>query len=203
MGLISNGTTIFDAGAFAAGIGSSMTFIKKLTADGSGTNLTFVNGSSGVVIDSTYKEYIFIINNIHHEEADRNLSVNFRDGGSNYVAQKYTTFYYARHSEDDGSAELVYRAGTDTAGTGAQQLMNGIGNSADDCGSGYLHLFDPASTSSVKHFIATTNIMQDNVQSVEHHIAGFCNVTAAIDAVQFSVNSGNIDSGTISLYGIA
>ena len=58
MGLISNGTTIFDAGAFAAGIGSSMTFIKKLTASSSST-LTFHHGSSGVVLDSTYKEYLF------------------------------------------------------------------------------------------------------------------------------------------------
>ena len=202
MGVISNGTTLLDAGALDSGVATgSMTLIKTLTASSSGT-LSFVNGASNVVLDGTYKEYVFKIINIHPSES-ASFTVGFRDGGSNYDAAKITTFYYARHGEDDGSAELVYRGGTDTVGTGAQQLMNGIGNSADDCGSGYLHLFDPASTSSVKHFIATTNIMQDNVQSVEHHIAGFCNVTAAIDAVQFSVNSGNIDSGTISLYGIA
>ena len=61
MGLISNATTIFDAGAI--NVGGSMTFIKKLTASGS-ANLTFVNGSSDVVFDSTYKEYIFTFKNI-------------------------------------------------------------------------------------------------------------------------------------------
>ena len=32
---------------------------------------------------------------------------------------------------------------------------------------------------------------------------GYCNVTAAIDGVQFAMSSGNIDAGTIKLYGIA
>ena len=40
------------------------------------------------------------------------------------------------------------------------------------------------------------NIQQDNF------VAGYCNVTAAIDAVQFKQTSGNIDAGTIKLYGI-
>ena len=65
MGLISNGTTIFDAGALDSGLAKgAMTFIKKLTASGSAT-LSFVHGSSGVVLDDTYKEYVFTFNNIH------------------------------------------------------------------------------------------------------------------------------------------
>jgi len=36
-----------------------------------------------------------------------------------------------------------------------------------------------------------------------HHVAGYCNVTAAIDGVQFSFSSGNIDSGTIKMYGVS
>ena len=40
MGLISDGTTIFDAGSMAAGLGGSMTFIKKLTASSSSTAVT-------------------------------------------------------------------------------------------------------------------------------------------------------------------
>ena len=42
----------------------SMTFIKKLTASSSGT-LSFVDGASGVVLDNTYKEYVFTFKNIH------------------------------------------------------------------------------------------------------------------------------------------
>ena len=64
MGLISDGSTIFDAGAMAAGFGGGMTFIKKLTASSS-ANLSFVDGSSGVVLDSTFKEYLFTFKNIH------------------------------------------------------------------------------------------------------------------------------------------
>ena len=45
MGLISNGSTIFDAGSMASGFGGAMTFIKKLTSSSSAT-LDFLNGSS-------------------------------------------------------------------------------------------------------------------------------------------------------------
>ena len=64
MGLISNGTTVFDAGAMSAGFGGAMTFIKKLTASSSAT-LSFVNGASSVVLDNTYKSYLFVYNNYY------------------------------------------------------------------------------------------------------------------------------------------
>ena len=41
-----------------------MIFIKKLTASSSAT-LSFVDGSNGVVLDNTYKEYLFTFKNIH------------------------------------------------------------------------------------------------------------------------------------------
>ena len=34
------------------------------------------------------------------------------------------------------------------------------------------------------------------------YISGYANTTSAVDAVQFAMSSGNIDSGTIKLYGI-
>ena len=37
MGLISDGTTVFDSGSMASGFGGAMTFIKKLTASSSAT----------------------------------------------------------------------------------------------------------------------------------------------------------------------
>ena len=37
----------------------------------------------------------------------------------------------------------------------------------------------------------------------QNFVAGYCNVTAAIDGVQFSMSSGNIDSGTIKMYGVS
>ena len=145
------------------------------------------------------------LNNIHNSEADRNIFVNFSaDTGSNYNVTKTTTFFEAYHSEDNNTVSgPSYHTGKDLAqSTSAQQLMNGIKGDNDSCGVGFLHLFNPSSTTFVKHFLAQTNIMQDNTHSQFARVAGYCNTTSAIDAVQFSVNSGNIDSGTITLYGI-
>jgi len=183
--------------------GGSMTFIKKLTASSSGT-LSFVDGSASVVLDNTYKEYLFTFNNIHPEETDRNFTVNFSvDSGSNYNVTKTTTFFRAYHGEDASAGTLEYASGSDVAqGTGTQDLMNGIKNDNDGSGSGYLHLFNPSSTTFVKHFVSVTNIMQDNTQSFQANIAGYCNTTSAVDAVQFKMSSGDIDAGDICLYGI-
>jgi len=184
--------------------GGAMTVIKKLTASSSST-ISFVDGSSNVVLDNTYKEYLFILNNIHNSEADRNIFINFSaDTGSNYNVTKTTTFFEAYHSEGGSTVSgPSYHTGKDLAqSTSSQQLMNGIKGDDDSCGVGFVHLFNPSSTTFVKHFLAHTNIMQDNTHSQFARVAGYCNTTSAIDAVQFSVNSGNIDSGTITLYGI-
>jgi len=201
MGLISDGTTIFDAGAMSAGFGGSMVFIKKLTASSSGT-LSFVNGASGVVLDNTYKEYLFTFKNMHPSANGPYFQVNFRDGGTNYDAPKTTAFFAARHKEDDSAAALAYIDGNDLAqGTGAQFLDGfGINNDANSCVSGMLQLFDPASTTFHKHFLVTTS---GHAPASHNFTSGYCNTTAAIDGVQFTFQSGNIDAGDICLYGIA
>jgi len=183
--------------------GGAITFIKKLTASSSST-LSFVDGSSDVVLDSTYKEYLFIFHDIHHSEADRNFAFNLStDSGSNYNVAKTTTHFRTYSYEDGGGNTLEYRTGTDLAqGTGVQSLLQGIRGDNDSSGAGYMHLFNPSSTTFVKHFIAVGTYMQDNVLCETFYTAGYGNTTSAVDAVQFSVNSGNIDAGTITLYGI-
>ena len=183
--------------------GGAMTFIKKLTASSSST-LSFVNGSSDVVLDSTYKEYVFIFKDIHHSEADRNFSFNLStDSGSNYNVAKTTTHFRTYSNEDGGGNTLEYRTGSDLAqGTGVQSILRGIKGDNDASGAGYMHLFNPSSTTFVKHFIAVGTYMQDNTLSETFYTAGYGNTTSAVDAIQFSVNSGNIDAGTITLYGI-
>ena len=95
MALISAASTIFDAGSMSAGFGGSMTFIKKLTASGSGT-LNFVDGASGVVLDDTYKEYLFTFNNIHPASSNSYFQFNMStDSGSNYNVAKTTTWFQA------------------------------------------------------------------------------------------------------------
>jgi len=189
-------------GSVEAG-GGNMVFIKKLTASSSGT-LSFVDGASSVVLDSTYKEYLFTFKNIHPATDSTYFQVNFRDGGTDYDATKTTTFFRAYHDEGDTSTALEYRTADDLAqGTGVQRLAGGVGNGNDENTAGYLHLFNPSSTTFVKHFIART--IQNEGSSdmaVDTYIAGYCNVTAAIDGVQFSMASGNIDAGDICLYGI-
>ena len=201
MAVISNGTTIADAGAFSVNLGS-MVHIKTLTASNSG-DLTFVHGSSSVVLDSTYPIYVFKFINIHPASDGTHFQVGFRDGGSSYDATMTTTFFRAGHAEADNETYLAYRTDSDLAqSTSPQRLGIFVGNDNDQCCSGELHLFNPSSTTFVKNFIARTS----NTYYVDYHqdefIAGYANVTAAIDAVQFTMSSGNIDAGTIKLYGI-
>ena len=183
--------------------GGAMTFIKKLTASSSST-LSFVDGSSDVVLDNTYKEYIFIFNNIH-PSADGsqflfNLSV---DAGSNYNVTKTTTAFRSFHSEDDSATGLGYYTGGDLAqSTDFQRFADSLGNDNDQSLSGTFTLFNPSSTTFVKHFIANVNYSYDADYSLQYFMAGYGNTTSAINAIQFKMNSGNIDSGTITLYGI-
>jgi len=153
-------------------------------------------------IDDTYKEYIFKFYDIHPETNDANFQVNFRDGGSSYDATKTTTFFRAYHTEA-GSSGLEYRTANDLAqGTGVATLNIGTGNENDECLAGTLQLFAPSSTTFVKHFIADTNLYEGGDNSHRALVGGYCNVTAAIDGVQFSFSADSIQSGTIKMYGV-
>ena len=205
MGLISNGTTIFDAGAIDSGIAKgSMTFIKKLTASSS-SDLSFVNGSSNVVLDSTYKQYLFTFKNIH-PSASAKLGVNFSDDTSShsYNLTKTNTLFNIQHDEADTYAEVAYSANDDLAqSTSDMPLSPGSTHTNnDDNLNGFLHLFDPSNTTFVTHFIARVGHSADAAHN-ECHMAGYCNTTAAVTAVRFKFSSGNIDAGDICLYGIS
>ena len=180
--------------------GGAMTFIKKLTASSS-SSLTFTNGSSDVVLDSTYKEYMFVYQDIHPSANGPNFQVQFNAGGS--AATKTTTSFYAYHNEGDTSTQLTYQASYDLAqSTGAQTIATDVTNENDSSASGYVHLFNPSSTTFIKHFIATGTHMHDNIAVLNDFVAGYCNTTSAITEAVFSMQSGTIDAGTITLYGI-
>ena len=181
----------------------SMTFIKKLTASSSAT-LSFVDGADGVVLDDTYKEYVFTFNNIHPSadavEFKMNLST---DGGSNYNVTKTTTFFRATHLENDTTA-FAYRTGNDLAqSTAFQMLLDGVGNDNDSGASGTFTLYNPSSTVFVKHFISRSSTHQYESGVRDCFMAGYGNTTSAVNAIRFEMSSGNIDSGDICLYGIA
>ena len=181
----------------------SLTLIKTLTASSSST-LSFVNGSSDVVLDSTYKEYIFIFNNIHPSEDNRNFGFTMSvDGGSNYNVAKTTTFFYAYHDETGSYSGLTYHDGKDLQeGTGNQMVLVETGNDNDQSASGYLHLFNPASTTFVKHFISAGNSYEATNNSQNSFVAGYGNTTSAVDAIRFQMSTDEIQGGKIKMYGI-
>jgi len=180
----------------------SLVPIKTLTASSSAT-LSFVHGTDGVVLDSTYPIYKFEFINMHPATNSVQFQVGFRDGGTNYDAIKTTTVFGAYHSEAGDSTLLGYNTGIDQAqSTAYQPIIEYLGNDNDQSCSGTLQIFNPSSSTFVKHFIARTNYYSQDDLSRDYYLAGYCNTTVPIDGVQFKMSSGNIDSGTIKLYGI-
>ena len=182
----------------SSGGGGVWNLIETLTASSSAT-LSFTSG-----IDSTYDEYVFRFYNIH-PSAEASFGINFSDdGGSNYDLAKQSTSFSAWHNEADTDVQLVYRAAYDLAnGTGFQPIGGDVmTTNNDECGDGFLQLFNPSSTTFVKQFISRytphyPTFAQDGFTS------GYVNDTAAITAVQFAMSTGNIDVGVIKLYGIS
>ena len=183
---------------FGSANAGAMVFISKQTASSSAT-ISFTSG-----IDSTYKEYLFTFNNIH--PATDNAQFLFQtstDGGSNYNTTITSTFFYAYHFESGSTSALAYDANMDQAqGTSFQRIVDAIGSEADESMSGKLNIFNPSSTTFVKHYISECNSYVDGTYTTRYMSAGYYNTTSAIDAVQFKMSSGNIDAGDICLYGI-
>ena len=200
-----NNRGVKDATAFGS-ISSlgSLTLIKKQTASSSAT-ISFVDGSSGVVLDNTYKEYLFTFNNMHPDTDG--VSFQFQAnavGGSGFNETITSSFYRAYHGEGAEGGIVAYETGSDLAqSTSFQRITEElIGSDNDQCMSGYLHLFNPSSTTFVKHFIADTNSYHASNYSVRSFLGGYINTTSAIDEIQFKMHSGDIDSGDICLYGL-
>jgi len=204
MGLISNGSTIFDNGSMGSGFGGSMTFIKKLTASSSAT-LSFVDGTDGVVLDDTYKEYMFTFKNIH--PANNSAEFLFQtstDGGSSYGVTLTSTHFRSVNFENGAINLFSYNTTYDLAqSTSFQQLCRDISNNSDIALNGILNFYNPSSTTFVKHFTATVLSSDTDPASENEYVAGYFNTTSAINAIQFKFDGGNIDAGDICLYGIA
>jgi hypothetical protein len=175
-----------------------MILISEQTASGS-ASISFTSG-----IDSTYPIYRFEFINIHPQNNNVDFEFNLStDGGSNYNVTKTTTLFKPYHDEADTTTTLSYDDGRDIAqGTGYQDIATNFGNDNDQNLAGTLEIFNPSSTTFVKHFICRTQFTHHADYTVEHYVAGYGNTTSAIDAVRFQMSSGNIDDGTIKLYGI-
>ena len=184
------------------GAAKSLTHIKTLTASSSAT-LSFVNGSSDVVLDSTYPIYIFKYIGIH-PATQSNFSFQVDTGtNTNYNQTIQSIFFYGQEGESSDPL-LAYGSGQDQQlGTGFQDLSLGIdsdGNDSNCCG--HLHIFNPSSTTFAKQFLGLTALVGNGYYSYSNYSAGYFNTTNALTRFQFKMTSGNIDSGTITLYGI-
>ena len=178
----------------------SLTHISTATASAS-ASIEFTSG-----IDSTYKEYVFYIYDIHPS----NNSVHFEfngstDGGSNYNVTKTSSFFDAYHYENDTATGLNYNGNYDLAQSTNYQRFNAddfLGDDADQSLVATLRLFNPSSTTYVKHFIGTGQFSSDQQISINTYFAGYFNTTSAINSLAFRMSSGNIDAGQILLFGV-
>ena len=185
--------------ALPASIPSGALVLLSTQTASNSASLSFTSG-----IDSTYDSYVFKFINIHPATDDVAFTFNLStDAGSNYNVTKTTTKFYAYHFENDSATELTYQSNQDLAqSTAFQPLADRIGNGADETTSGYLQLFNPASTVYVKHFISSANEYNQADVSVNSYTAGYGNTTSAVNAIRFQMSSGNIDDGIIKMYGV-
>ena len=181
-----------------------LTLIKALTASSS-SSLDFVDGTSDVVFDNTYNEYQFQFVNMHPQTNQVDFTVQFNaSGGDGFDEVIQSTTFQSQHGEGDGGATVGYYAAYDQAqGTAYQALNYETGSDADQSVSGMLTLYDPSNTTFAKHFQARTQTAQGDDFSVDWHTAGYINTTSAIDEISFKFDSGNIDAGTIYMYGVS
>jgi hypothetical protein len=207
---ITTGGVILPAGINDASV-ASVTGLAQISAGDGITLISSQTASSSASIsftgiDSTYRTYLFKFINMHPQTNGVRFLFNLStDGGSSYNVTKTSSFFQAYHNEADSATNLNYDTSHDLAqGTGYQDMhTTGIGNDNDQSCSGYMYLFSPSNTTFVKHFLVNNNIYHDGDYLINSFIGGYGNTTSAVNAIDFKMSSGNIDSGTIHMYGIA
>lgn len=184
--------------ANATGTGA-LTKISSQTASSS-ASLSFTTG-----IDSTYKEYIFKFINIHPSAGSHLTFQGSTDGGSSYGVTCTSSAFHAYHNEGDSVTVLGYKTSADLAQSTSYipLFTENTGTGNDESYSGTLHFFDPSNDTFVKHFIASNNSSAPGGYTVNSYFGGYLNNTSAIDAIDFKMSSGNIDSGVIIMYGVS
>ena len=190
-------SSITSAGQLTSG---NLVPISEQTASGS-ASISFTSG-----IDSTYPIYRFEFINCHPATNGAEFTFQSDTGtNTNYNQTITSTSFQTNHKEDGSETGLAYATPFDQAqGTAFQTIQANIYNANDNGASGTLQIFNPSSTTFVKHFISDIQSQQlDGVgMSQRYFTAGYFNTTTPLTRFQFKMSSGNIDSGTIKLYGI-
>ena len=176
--------------------------ISTLISTATSSNVASVAITSG--IDSTYDHYMFVFTDITPatNETSFGFQVNATDGADYNDSAITSTLFMTYHQEDDGAAAISYQASYDQAqGTAYQPLCISIADDADAGAAGELHLFNPASTTYVKHFYSRLQVTESS-RADDAVMTGLINDATAIDDISFKMASGNFD-GVIQMYGIA
>jgi len=194
MAIISNGTTMLSSGAFDVSLGSQV-LLSEQTASAS-ASISFTSG-----IDSTYPIYYFELINIHPQNDIVDFKLSFTTDGTNFNATQTSTYFGSYHAESDAYSGLEYYAGEDVAQSSPAGIGDNLGADNDQSFSGTLTLFNPSSTTFVKHWICKNNFAEASAVNSSFQ-AGYVNTLSAVTGVRFQMVSGNIDAGTIKLYGI-
>jgi len=176
-----------------------LVLISTFTSDGSDATASFTSG-----IDSTYKEYLFVFNNIHVQNAGTILAFHpSTDGGSSYGVATTNTYSESQHSEADTVASLTYDSGKDQAQNTGLIYFGTAGDADNDASmSGIFKLYNPSSTTFVKHYVSAIQGMENGDISTLVLGAGYINTTSAVNAMRFQLTSGEIQGGTIDLFGV-
>lgn len=193
-----NNTSVGNVTSFASvPAGGQIILVSTQTASSS-ASISFTSN-----IDSTYDSYLFEFINLHPENDGRTFRVEFSaDGGSSFK-NVATTFYNALHSEDDSSYALVQREDSlDTNNTTPATLISSVGNDNDDSISGSLRIFDPSNSAHSTSFTSRIISAHDQPMVADCNVSGYVHDAAAINALKFTFNTGNIDSGKIKMYGV-
>jgi len=176
--------------------------IPTLISTSTASDSSSIDITSG--IDSTYDEYMFVFTDVNPVTDDMEFTFQVNAvGGSGYNETITSTYFRCLHDEADSQTGLAYGTADDQAqGTAFQAVADAIGNGADESCAGILHLFNPSSTTYVKHFYSRVQMYHLDDMSIERNAAGYINTTAAIDEISFKMTSGNFD-GVIQMYGIS
>ena len=189
------------------GAAKSLIHIKTITADSAST-VSFINGSSDVVFDNTYPIYLIKVVNAHLDTDDRNIVFNFTSDGTNFNVTKTTTNFRVTHQENGSNNTLAYRENADLAqSTGDQPLgeaLLGGSSNADGSSCAELLIFNPSSTTFVKHFLSHSVGMTAGQGAESVFVAGYCNTTSAVTGIKFLTAGGSATTidGTFKLYGL-
>ena len=200
MSIIKHGNNaLSNVTAFPSAIPTGKPVLLSTATASSSASIEFTSG-----IDSTYDIYKWEFNSMHPQTDDGNISFQFStNGGSSYGLTKTSTYFRAYQAENDSGSALQYLTSKDLAQSTSAQQTQGIGNADDETSSGYLYLFAPSSSVYVKHYMLVFNTYETSNYSINQYCAGYINNTSPVNAIKFTMSSGNIDAGTIKMYGIS